>query len=618
MMFDDVIGLHDDFAKELIHNETITDPSLFAHEMNMRDYTHENSPKRIRELDKTMNSLVFALTTSPSLMIMVSGHRHVGRTYAVESLSWNCYHGIRVPAFLAGRKIYEVDPEVVDGDDTKSAAWNRFLKGGYDAGIILHTDDFSVASDIVNSRTKTPVILEAELKSVLMNKLCEDKDMRFVTIKPVNRVSHQVGIIRRILGNDTGFMKRFGYIPSDSVLTRCVQIIALNADLDTFKPDDVIELVEEMVTAYIVQDDRGGKQMDTRFVNTFVSNTYGVQATDIRNIRIIPDHVEVDDVEHHGDGTTGSGTFTTDSLTSKLQSMVIGQDDAIARIAPCIIRHQVGLADTHKPIGSFLLAGPSGVGKTETAKALAKVLFGSEDNMIRIDCSELYAPHMVSRLLGAPQGYVGYGSGGQLSNFLLKHHDSVILFDEIEKAHPSIYDSVLLQMLDAGRVTSSQDGVIDCSGTLILLTSNIGSSHVDDDGMKSTGFSNASYDSQTILEKDISSAVNHNFRVELINRFDDVIVYHPLTGDALRRIFKLKWNTIEERLADHGIHVEIEEDVFTSISASMRVDKYGARNMLREINRRIVDPLADIIAVNPDRKNFRIVMDETSLRILDI
>jgi DNA polymerase III delta prime subunit len=601
----------------------------FADEMPGIDYKSANSKKQANIIEEQISSIAYSLSVGFKPWLILLGERYSGKTYAIQSFSWACQHGMNSTAFLAGRKIYKIKEEVIV-DGPESDAWNAFLVECHDVpGVILYTDNLSIVSDIVNSTIDVPVIIESDSHSLLIPKILEDSPwvIHKTKILPSHILNTQIDILTSVINDHKDFyLDKFGYLPSRTVLRRMIQIMAWKSNIYMFKLLDVLDMLAPFMASYGVQYGTD-KSITVNYVMELVNKSYGVSIEDIKTIKCIPYEKEEEDTEGKTALTKKSSetdksaepgliSFTKKDLMTAITDKVIGQDEAVAHIVPSVIRRQAGLADQSKPIGSYLLAGPSGVGKTETAKAFAETVFGSMDHFIRIDCSELYDAHMVSRLLGSPQGYVGYESGGQLSNFVKKHPYSVILFDEIEKAHPSIYDSVLLQLLDAGHITSSKDGVIDCSNTLIFLTSNIGSDHVSDKGMSITGFNTTAQNNDELLNLETVSAIKKQFRVELINRFDDMIVYKPLDEDSLRKVFSIKWKPIQERLESKGLSVRLDDKVIDGIVSKMKVDKYGARNMLREMNRIIVDPLADMIVDHSDHKRFSVTLVDGDAKVV--
>lgn len=289
-------------------------------------------------------------------------------------------------------------------------------------------------------------------------------------------------------------------------------------------------------------------------------------------------------------------------LDDELHKRVIGQDDGVTKVTEAIIRSKAGIKDPGKPIGSFLFLGPTGVGKTELAKSLAECLFDNEANMVRIDMSEYMEKYSVSRLIGAPPGYVGYEEGGQLTEAVRRKPYSVVLFDEIEKAHPDVFN-VLLQVLDDGRITDSQGRTVDFKNTILIMTSNLGAEYllegIDEEG-------NIGEDSEEM----VMSQLRSSFRPEFLNRLDEIIMFKPLSKNDIRGIIDLLLQDINKRIADREISLQISEEALSYITEAAYDPVYGARPLKRFLQKNVETLLAK-----------KILSDEVSvgeLLILDV
>ncbi len=271
-------------------------------------------------------------------------------------------------------------------------------------------------------------------------------------------------------------------------------------------------------------------------------------------------------------------------LPEILHKRVIGQDEGVQAVSEAILRARAGLKDENRPIGSFIFLGPTGVGKTELAKALSETLFDSERNLIRIDMSEYMEKHSVSRLVGAPPGYVGYDEGGQLTEAVRRKPYSVILFDEIEKAHPDVFN-ILLQLLDDGRLTDNQGRTVDFKNTIVIMTSNIGSSDLID-SMSEDGSIDAEVKDRVVAQ------LNSYFRPEFINRIDDIIVFSPLTKANIVDIIKLSLGGIKKRLADRNIELEMTDAALNFIADEAYEPQYGARPINRFLQKNVETEIA--------------------------
>lgn len=284
-------------------------------------------------------------------------------------------------------------------------------------------------------------------------------------------------------------------------------------------------------------------------------------------------------------------------LEEELHKRVIGQDEAVHAVATAIRRARAGMKDPKRPIGSFLFLGSTGVGKTELARALATCMFGSEKNMIRFDMSEYMEKHEVSRLVGAPPGYVGYEEGGQLTDAVRKTPYSVILFDEVEKAHPDFFN-ILLQVLDDGRLTDGQGRTVDFTNAVIIMTSNLGSTLLKNQ-MKKLGFKaeNKGEKEETFedVKKLMMNEVKHTLRPEFINRIDEIIVFHPLTASDLSSIVNLMLAKVGEKLAHFEVKLDASEEAKKLLIAHGTDVEYGARPLRRTIQKEVEDPISELI-----------------------
>ena len=286
-------------------------------------------------------------------------------------------------------------------------------------------------------------------------------------------------------------------------------------------------------------------------------------------------------------------------LEETLHKRVIGQNEAVEAVSKAIRRGRVGLKDPNRPIGSFLFLGPTGVGKTELSKALAEALFGNESAMIRVDMSEYMEPHSVAKLIGSPPGYVGYDEGGQLTEKIRRKPYSVILFDEIEKAHPDVMN-MLLQILDDGRLTDAQGRTVNFKNTVIIMTSNVGARAITDKNV--LGFSNNAGDGKQeqekeyeTIKKDVMAELKKQFRPEFINRIDDIIVFHKLTNDDIGKIIEIMLKQVKERLSEQEYDVEIDKSVKDLVAKKGIDANYGARPLKRAIQRIVEDKIAEAI-----------------------
>ncbi len=277
-------------------------------------------------------------------------------------------------------------------------------------------------------------------------------------------------------------------------------------------------------------------------------------------------------------------------LDKNLSKHVIGQENAVETVAKAVRRNRIGLTKSGRPIGSFLFVGPTGVGKTETAKQLAKEMFGSEDAMIRFDMSEYMEKHTASKMIGAPAGYVGYEEAGQLTEQVRRHPYSLVLFDEVEKAHPDIMN-MFLQILDDGRLTDAQGHVVSFKDTIVIMTSNAGST---DTGNSPVGFAQA--DTQNRLMQRLANY----FRPEFLNRFDDIVEFQPLSQDDLLKIVDLLLHNMNDNLSENGLHIEVSDSAKKQLVSLGYDPSMGARPLRRVLQDKIADGIADYYLAHPN------------------
>ena len=308
-------------------------------------------------------------------------------------------------------------------------------------------------------------------------------------------------------------------------------------------------------------------------------------------------------------------------LEETLHKRVIGQNEAVEAVSKAIRRGRVGLKDPNRPIGSFLFLGPTGVGKTELSKALAEALFGNEDAMIRVDMSEYMEPHSVAKLIGSPPGYVGYDEGGQLTEKIRRKPYSVILFDEIEKAHPDVMN-MLLQILDDGRLTDATGRTVNFKNTVIIMTSNVGARMITDKNV--LGFSQnvdnkegqeKEYES---IKKDVMAELKKQFRPEFINRIDDIIVFHKLTDEDIGQIIEIMLKQVQKRLKEQEYDVEIDKSVKDLVAKKGIDTNYGARPLKRAIQSNVEDKIAEAILdgkIIPHKK-VKIIAENDEVKVI--
>ena len=294
-------------------------------------------------------------------------------------------------------------------------------------------------------------------------------------------------------------------------------------------------------------------------------------------------------------------------LADELHKRVIGQDEAVSAVADAIMRARAGVKDPSRPLGSFLFLGPTGVGKTELARALAEFLFDHENNLVRVDMSEYMEKHAVARLIGAPPGYVGYEEGGQLTEAVRRRPFSVILFDEIEKAHPDVFN-LLLQILDDGRLTDSQGRTVNFKNTVILMTSNLGSQHI-------LGYAGQEAQYQAMVQQ-VMAEVNQAFRPEFLNRLDDIVVFHSLRADQIKQIVDIQLARLGQRLVERRITIRLTDRAKEYLAKLGFDPMYGARPLKRTIQRELEGPLSKAILKGDVRDGMAVGVDAREGKIV--
>jgi ATP-dependent Clp protease ATP-binding subunit ClpA len=303
-----------------------------------------------------------------------------------------------------------------------------------------------------------------------------------------------------------------------------------------------------------------------------------------------------------------------ETMEDTLNRRVIGQEEAISAISRAIRRARAGISEENKPLGSFLFLGPTGVGKTETARALAEFLFDDEKAMIRLDMSEYMERHTVSKIIGSPPGYVGYEEAGQLTEKVRRRPYSVILLDEVEKAHPEVFN-ILLQIFEDGRLTDSKGRTVSFKNTIIIMTSNLGSDYINK--MSSIGFNTKEdiAERESVKEK-ITDSLKEQFRPEFLNRIDEVVIFNYLKKEQIKTIVDLEMAKVEKRLATKEIKINISEKAKELLAKEGFDPNLGARPLKRVIQRLILDPLSIKIVTNEISEGSRVLIDAKDSKIV--
>jgi len=391
-----------------------------------------------------------------------------------------------------------------------------------------------------------------------------------------------------------------------------VALYSLPPDLKAMKTE-IDRLTAEEEQAGLERDYERAAEKKTERVR--MEEDFKEERENWENEHNIDEVVDVDDVAEVVSQWTGipvTSMLETEAerlleMEDRLHERVIGQHEAITAISDAIRRARSGLKDPRRPIGSFIFIGPSGVGKTELAKALAEFMFDDEDALVRIDMSEYREQHTVSRLFGAPPGYVGYEEGGQLTEAVRRRPYRVVLFDEIEKAHPEVWNA-LLQIFDDGRLTDGQGHIVDFRNTVIIMTSNLGTEYVRSSG--SLGFLRNSDDTkEREAQEKIQTELKKTFRPEFVNRIDEIITFSALSMEEMIEIVDLQMSEVEERLAEHGIHVELTQAAQELLAEVGFDPDFGARPLKRALQKQIESPLSVKLLAGEFKKNDTVTVD---------
>jgi ATP-dependent Clp protease ATP-binding subunit ClpC len=596
---------------------------------------------RANEIERVMQVLSRLTKNNPVLI----GEPGVGKTAIVEGLAQSIVKG-EVPETLHGKQLYTLDlGALVAGSRYRGDFEERLKKVLKEiktrGDIILFIDELhtlvgaGAAEGAIDAASiLKPMLARGELQTIGATTLDEyrkhlEKDAalerRFQPIKvPEPTVAHTIDILK-------GLRDRYEAHHRVTITDQGLVAAANLADRyisDRYLPDKAIDLIDEAGSRLRIR--RMSAPPDYRELEDKISETRrqkeeAIEAQDFERAagfrdeekRLMVERSEKEDLWREAEGeafatvdeeeiaevlSSWTGipvTSLTEEETAKLLRMedelhkrIVGQHDAIAAVSRSIRRTRAGLKDPKRPAGSFIFLGPSGVGKTESAKALAEFMFGDEDALIQLDMSEYMEKHTVSRLMGSPPGYVGYEEGGQLTEAVRRRPYAVVLLDEIEKAHPDVFNT-LLQILEDGRLTDAQGKTVDFKNTVIIMTSNLGTQNLRKPSM---GFGQAN--EQLTYEKmkeRVQEELKRQFRPEFINRIDEIIVFHELTREEVHSIVDLMINRLEEQLQSQDVDIELTEAAKDFLSTKGYDPALGARPLRRAIQRFVEDPLSEKI-----------------------
>ena len=663
----DMIGLDDDLDNEEEKTKKevsiksqpkakqVSSKLLGKYGINLTEYASEGKIDPVVGREKEIQRVIQILSRRTKNNPVLIGDPGVGKTSIIEGLALNISSG-NIPESLQDKVLYTLDMGSMLAGAKYRGEFEERIKNVVDEviknkNIILFIDELHTIigagstgeSTIDASNILKPALSRGELQVIGATTIDEyrkhvEKDSalerRFQPIM-VNEPTKEESI-KILEGLRKKYEEHHKVKISDEAIKSAVDL-SVRYITDRYLPDKAIDLVDEASSRVRLKQGSTKstvKKLENK-IQILESNKEGIEKNDLKeetyaqlekaqkdldklykNIEVV-DSEDIAEVVELWTGIPINKLIEGESdkllrLEDRLHERVIGQEQAIKSIARAIRRSRAGLKDPSKPIGSFLFLGPTGVGKTELSKALAEVQFGDENQIIRIDMSEYMEKHAASRMIGSPPGYVGHDEGGQLTEKVRRKPYSVILFDEIEKAHPDVFN-ILLQILDDGRLTDSKGRSIDFKNTIIIMTSNVGATTINK--QKTLGFSSNKDDKEKAkdqydkMKENIMGELKKQFRPEFLNRIDDTIVFHSLSEDDISKIVIIMTKDLINRLEVLGIKLELTEEAIKFISKAGFDLEYGARPLKRAIQKELEDELSEEILLGAIKKGYTVVAE---------
>ena len=519
---------------------------------------------------------------------MLVGDPGVGKSAIVEGIALKIVSG-DVPPVLEGKKLISLDLGSIVAGTKYRGDFEKRLKSIINEvadrpDVILFIDEFhtivgagGASGSLDAANMLKPALARGDIQCIGATTMDEFRkivekdgalDRRFQKIMVEHTdIPHTISILKKLKVN---YEKHHNVEYSDEAIEACVRM-SERYITDRCLPDKAIDAMDEAGSMVRLKSNRKTGKVGAEDVAAVISKMTGIPS---------------------GKVAENEGTRLL-KMKDKLQARIIGQDEAIDKVVRAIRRNRAGIKDPAKPIGTFLFFGPTGVGKTQLAKSLAEYLFDSEDNMVRLDMSEYMEKFNVSRLIGAPPGYVGFEEGGQLSERVRRKPYCVVLLDEIEKAHPDVFN-LLLQVMDEGRLTDSNGRTVSFRNTIVIMTSNVGSRELDEYG-SGVGFNTAGKNIQTNRKNVLSKAIRKAFPPEFINRVDEQVFFNPLTREDIEKIIDIELKGLKTRVREAGFELAVTASAKRFVAEQGYDPNYGARPLKRAIQKYIEDPVSEQI-----------------------